>query len=239
MRRLTFDLETSPNIGYFWQPGYKINISHDNIIHERAIICVCYKWSDKKRVHSITWDKQQDDKTLLEQFIPIMDQADEIVAHNGDRFDITWLRTRCLKHKIAMAPNYVSIDTLKFARTKFRFNSNRLDYIASYLGFGGKKPAPFDLWKRVVMNNDQRALKEMVDYCKHDVVLLEKVWDKMNSYVPPKSHLTGDRGQCPECGSENRIVRGYNITAAGYKRATLQCKKCGKFATVPQSILNR
>ena len=43
-KRLYLDIETSPNIGMFWESGYKKNISYDNIIKERAIICICYKW---------------------------------------------------------------------------------------------------------------------------------------------------------------------------------------------------
>ena len=52
-KRLFYDIETSPNIGFFWGAGYKVNISHDNIIKERAIICICYKWEGQDTVHSI------------------------------------------------------------------------------------------------------------------------------------------------------------------------------------------
>ena len=40
IKRLFFDIETSPNIGYFWRAGYKLNIGADNIIEERKIICI-------------------------------------------------------------------------------------------------------------------------------------------------------------------------------------------------------
>ena len=45
-------IETSPNIGMFWTAGYRQTISPDNIIKERAIICICYKWADEEQVHS-------------------------------------------------------------------------------------------------------------------------------------------------------------------------------------------
>jgi len=69
IKRLFFDIETSPNIGLFWTAGYKLNIGHDNIIKERAIICICYKWAGEKEVHSLTWDNKQNDKSLLEKFV--------------------------------------------------------------------------------------------------------------------------------------------------------------------------
>ena len=61
-KRLFFDIETSPNIGMFWTAGYKLNISHDNIIKERAVICICYKWEDDKDVYYLQWDSKQNDK---------------------------------------------------------------------------------------------------------------------------------------------------------------------------------
>ena len=86
-KRLFFDIETSPNVGFFWQSGYKLNIPYTNIIKERAIICICYKWADEDKVYSLQWDKNQDDKTMLEKFMAVANEAHELVGHNGDRFD--------------------------------------------------------------------------------------------------------------------------------------------------------
>ena len=52
IKRLFFDIETSPNIGLFWTAGYKLNISPDSIIKERAIICICYKWAGDDKIIS-------------------------------------------------------------------------------------------------------------------------------------------------------------------------------------------
>ena len=129
-RRLYFDIETSPNIGLFWSAGYKQTIDYSNIIQERAIICICYKWEDEKEVSYLTWDKKQCDKKMLQEFIKVANTADELIGHNGDKFDLAWIRTRSLLHKIDMFPTYKTVDTLKISRSKFRFNSNRLNYIA-------------------------------------------------------------------------------------------------------------
>ena len=124
-KRLFFDIETSPNIVCSWSIGYKISLSADNIIRERGIICIGYKWAGEREVKCLTWDKNQCEKKMLLEFMKVMNDADEIIAHNGDRFDITWIRTMCLKHGIRMPPTYQSIDTLKKCRSLFRFNSNR------------------------------------------------------------------------------------------------------------------
>jgi uncharacterized protein YprB with RNaseH-like and TPR domain len=239
-KRLFFDIETSPNIGFFWQSGYKLNVPYSNIIKERAIICICYKWEDESKVYSLNWDENQDDKTMLEAFMAVANEAHEMVGHNGDRFDLPWIRTRCLFHRIPTFPTYVTIDTLKQARSKFRFNSNRLDYIANYLGVGGKTETGFDLWKDIVLKNDKTALKKMIEYCKNDVNILEKVYQALANYVPHRTHfgalLNDEKCSCPECGSTDLRFSQKRYTASGLARIQLQCNKCHKYHTVSNQV---
>jgi uncharacterized protein YprB with RNaseH-like and TPR domain len=234
IKRLFFDIETSPNIGLFWTAGYKLNIGHDNIIKERAIICICYKWAGEKEVHSLTWDNKQNDKSLLEKFVKIANEADELVGHNGDKYDLAWVRTRCLYHDISLFPSYTTIDTLKYARSKFKFNSNKLDYIAQFLGLGAKISTGFNLWKDIVLNSDKKAMEQMVTYCKGDVVLLEKVYNKLAPHFPEKTHTSEDKADCPTCGSNKWSFSKRRMSAAGTTRVQMQCKKCGRYHTVSE-----
>jgi len=235
-KRLYFDIEVSPNIGFFWNPGHKVSISYENIIHERAIICICYKWEYEKRVSFLTWDKNQCDKAMLREFVKIANTSDELIGHNGDRFDLTWIRTRCLFHDIQMFPNYTTIDTLKVSRSKFRFNSNRLDYIGKFLGIGKKIHTGFDLWKDIVLNKSDSAMAEMVKYCKQDVLLLQSIHEKLDPYIPAKVHygvLGGDeKTSCPSCGSSNTINSKMIVKASGNIGRQRLCKDCGKYHTI-------
>lgn len=234
-RRLFFDIEVSPNLGLFWQAGFKQRIDYDNIVKERAIICICYKWEDEKEVYGLTWDRKQDDKKMLAEFIKVAEQADELIGHNGDKFDLAWIRTRCLIHDIEMFPTYVTIDTLKIARSKFKFNSNRLNYIGKVLSVGQKISTDFNLWKDVLLENDVKAMDKMVKYCKQDVKLLEKVFKKIYMHVPNRTHFGvrfgADRGSCPECGSDELDIVRRRITATGLKKIQFRCKTCGKHNT--------
>ena len=187
-KRLFFDIEVSANLGLFWSSGYKLSIGPESIIKERAIICICYKWEGVKEVHALHWDSKQCDKKMLESFIKVANQADEIIGHNGDKFDLAWIRTRCLYHSIEMFPNYTTIDTLKIARSKFKFNSNKLNYIAKFLGIGQKIHTDYDLWKKIMLDKDKVAMEKMIKYCKNDVVLLEKVFNHLNTHLAPKTH---------------------------------------------------
>jgi len=232
-KRLYFDIETAPNIGFFWQSGFKLNIGPQNIIKERAIICICYKWEEDKETHALSWDSKQCDKKMLSDFIKVLNTADEIVGHNGDKFDLAWVRTRCLYHKLDMFPTYTSIDTLKVARSKFKFNSNKLNYIATFLGIGQKIKTDYDLWKDIVLKKDAKAMDKMIKYCKMDVVLLEKVHKALSNHIPAKTHygviFGGYKGSCPECGSDDIIKKDRRILASGTIKIIYRCKTCGKY----------
>lgn len=232
-RRLFFDLETAPNIGLFWEAGYKKNIGYENIIKERAIICICYKWEEEREVHSIHWDAKQSDKKMLEHFVKVASEADELVAHNGDKFDLAWIRTRCLFHQIDMFPNYVTIDTLKVSRSKFRFNSNKLDYIGKFLGIGKKIKTDFNLWKDILLYKDKVAMSKMIKYCIQDVILLEKVYKKLSNHIIAKTHFGvifgQDRGSCPECGSDELIRSHRRALASGIIKIQYKCRTCNKY----------
>ena len=241
-KRLYLDIETSPNIGFFWQAGYKLNIPPENIIHERAIICVCYKWEHEKTVKSLQWKKGKD-KELLVELIKVMNEADEIVGQNSDNYDIKWLRTRCLFHNIPMQPEYNQVDTYKLAKKYFRFNSNKLDYMSSFLGHGNKLHTSYSLWKDIVLNNCEKAMNTMIKYCKKDVLITEKVHKSMIPFIKHRTHVAVLKGfskiDCPECGSTNTQSRGYWISAAGVKKNKCQCTDCGKWYSVAQTTYRK
>lgn len=186
---LIYDIETSYNIVSSWRVGYQINLPHYSVIKERAIICISYKWVGDEEVYNLAWDADQNDATLLERFIPIMDEADLMVAHNGDRFDLKWIRTRAMLAGIEMLPFYPQHDTLKTAKRYFNFNSNKLDYLGTLLGFGGKIDTTHELWDDIILRKDPQALKDMITYCDEDVRQLEKVYLALAKWDKPKQHV--------------------------------------------------
>jgi len=251
-RRLIFDIEVSPNIGWFWKPDHWMRVNYDNIIIPGRIICICYKWEGERAVYALTWDKKHNEKRMLEKFLREVNKADEIVTHNGNKFDIPWVRTRCAVNHVPMMPHYISIDTYAEVKHKFNFASNKLSYIAKVLGLGEKLDTGGsklwkqvlmgetelennDFWERLILGNNAAALDKMVRYCQQDVRLLEQVWESLNTYIKPKSHFGGGTNYCPECGSNRLVVNQHRITAAGSHRIVLKCRDCGKFHSMPLS----
>ena len=234
-KRLFFDIETSPNEVYAWSIGRKISVGHESIKKERAIICICYKWENEDKVHSLTW-KKGDDATMVYNFYDVIKKADEVIGHNSDNFDIKWFKTRCLYHGIKTMPKLTTIDTLKIARKEFKLNSNKLDYIGQFTKLGSKiNTGGFELWKKIIENNDKQALEDMVKYCVNDVILLERVYKAFQGFSDKKTHmgvhLGNDKFSCPNCGSTNLKLSKTRISALGTVRLQYQCNKCHNYST--------
>lgn len=233
INRVFLDIETAPNIGYFWQAGHEQNINHDCIIKERAVICVCWMRDGEETVHRLLWQKPYDDKALIKALLPVLADADEVVAHNANRFDIPWLRTRALKHGFRF-PEVKVVDTLRIAWGKFRFNSSRLDYLAKFLGVGAKGASGWKLWEGAIQG-DEKALNALVDYCAQDVRVLAKVYAKLAPHVRPATHAgvfdKKPAWSCPHCGTTQVKKTKTRVTPTGSLRHQFVCAK-GHYYTV-------
>ena len=235
-KRLFYDIETSYNIVKSWRIGFNINLNMEDIIQERAIITIAYKWEGEKDVTVLSWDKGCD-KKIIEDFVKVMSEADELVGHNVDRYDTKFIMARALKHNISVLPKYQSTDTLKLAKKHFMLNSNKLDYIAQYLGIGHKtKHRGLEMWDDIILRNDSKALEEMIEYNVQDVFLTEQVYHKLMEYSLPKvnhaSKQTGDKHTCPQCGSDHAELHKTYISGTGTKTRLMNCLNCSANFTI-------
>jgi ribosomal protein S27AE len=243
MKRLFVDIETSPNLVFSWRTGYKIFIDYQNIVRERAIICICYKWEHEKDVKYFKWDKNQSDKNMVQGIVNVMNEADEIVGQNLDRFDIPWIKTRAVIYGITTNPHWKTIDTLTFSKKRLYFNSNKLDYMGEVLGLGGKIKTDFSLWKEIVLNKNSKSLNKMIEYCKRDVILLEKVYHRLATHMAVQTHAgvldESEKWTCGRCGSANVKIALTRVSAQGVIRKQMVCNKCGGFYTISNLACKR
>jgi len=157
-----------------------------------------------------------------------MNKADLIVGHNGDRFDIRMANAFFVHNGLKPPSPYRTFDTLKVARNKFRFNSNKLGDIAEYLGIGTKlETGGFKLWLGC-LRNEPSAWRKMKRYNRQDVALLEKVYLKLRPWANHPSIFL-KRKVCPLCGSNNTMRRGYDFLTGGKKRRRYSCNSCGRY----------
>jgi len=226
---LFYDIETSPNLAYVW------GMYEQNVIaykKEWELLSFAYKWQGESKVTCITRKNQKDDKTLLLHLHKILSQADIVVAHNGDQFDNKKANARFIIAGLPPVTPYRSIDTKKVAKAHFNFNSNSLDNLGKTLKLGQKaKHEGFDLWLGC-MANKPSAWKKMIHYNKQDVVLLEKIYNKMLPFInnhPNVAQIEGKPDGCPKCGKTTTLQsKGFRYTTAGtYRR--FHCIGCGGY----------
>jgi hypothetical protein len=230
-----WDIETTHNLAAVFNLAHNDYINPENIVQERYIVCAAWKTLGQKAISAVaTTDdpelyrqKPHSDKFVVETLHTVLSDADVIVAHNGDQYDIKFTEGRMLYHGLPPLPPILKIDTLKEARNRFLLNSNKLDYLGNYLGVGRKKPTSSGLWLRV-LQADPTAVMEMVKYNKQDVALLERVFLKLRPYMAQHTnrHLFGDKTGCPRCGSLRIQSRGkHRSITQVYQR--FQCQDCG------------
>ena len=241
MQLLELDIETAPKQAFVWGM-WKQNIAPNQLIQDWFMLTWAARWYGStaimgRRLRS-SEVKRQDDTSLLMPLWDLMNRADVIIGHNVDRFDWPSINTRFIKAEMPPPSPYRTIDTLKEARKNFKFSSNRLDYLGQFLGVGRKKETTMELWVRCVNGEDQ-ALKEMLDYNKQDVILLEEVYKKIRPYM--KNHpnhavfKTDGRPCCPSCGSTNIQSRGTYETQVGIYRR-YWCNACNDWSRARQNI---
>jgi len=233
IRRLFFDIETSyyELLIHAWQlKNFQRYFSWKDIVKEKEIICISYKWQYEDKVHTLDWSNGE--KEMLKAFIKIMGEADEVVGHNGNKFDIRFIRARCLFHGVLMFPNYRSLDTLTKSRSGFLFASNALDYLGRFTGVGGKmKHEGMELWDKTIAG-DTEALDKMKRYCERDVIMLEDYYFVISPFITHNNNfavLTGKpRWMCPECASNNVTMFRTYTTPMGIIRREMKCNDCKK-----------
>lgn len=238
MKTLLIDIETSPLQIFAW--GVYEQDALD-IIKDWRIMAFSYKWLGEKKTHVKalpdykTYKRDRDnDYELVKELWKLFNEADLIVAHNGDKFDIRKTNARFIKHNLGVPKPYKTVDTLKIARKYFKFDSNRLNDLGKYLGLGNKvKTGGIDLWLGCIAG-DMKSWDLMKKYNKQDVVLLEKVYLHLRPWhhTHPNMNIVDDHTcVCPLCGSDKLQKRGFEITDSGLSRyQRYHCKKCGRWS---------
>lgn len=228
MKILMLDVETAPNIAHVWGL-FKQNVHISQIIDSSYTMCYAAKWLGESKV---LFDSvhASSNKHMLKSVHTLLNEADAVIHYNGTRFDIPILNKEFILNDMPPPNPYHQIDLLSVARKRFRFPSNKLDYVAKSLGLTGKtKHIGHDMWIGC-MAGDEKAWKMMERYNKQDVRLLEQVYGKMLPWIQnhPNHGLYTDtaRPVCTNCGSEKIVKKGLETTSTQiYQR--YRCTECG------------
>lgn len=223
------DIETAPSLGWVWGK-WETNVI--DFKRDWYMLSFAYKVMGEKNVQTFGLNDypafkkdRENDKHLVTDLWKVMNAADIIIAHNGDGFDIPKTNTRFISYGLEPPTPYKTVDTLKIARTKFKFDSNKLDDLGRYLNIGRKLPhTGFHLWKGC-MQGDVKSWDVMKEYNGHDVVLLEQIYYRMRPWATTHPNVNQGEEACPKCGSVVFQRRGFSYTLLRRKQR-FQCLTC-------------
>ena len=252
IKALVWDIETSPLLTWVWGLyAAKNGIPHQNIVADQMILCGAWKWLGQKTVHTVAVDPKEvqeyilrvaqgkkakrPDRHVVEALRAAVMEADFIIAHNGDKFDLKKLNARVIEQGLPSMPQLQTVDTLKEIRKVAAFTSNRLDYLSStLLADGGKIKTDMSLWTRI-MFGERKAMREMLAYNRRDVTELERVYLKLRPHmrthpnVNVANPIAKQTLMCPTCSSGRVQRRGIHKTKTmTYDRYC--CQNCGSWS---------
>ena len=232
VKLLLLDIETAPSLGYVWGKY------DQNVIEFKEswfILSFAWKWLGEKEVsvralcdYKSYIKDRSNDKPLLADLWKLLDEADIIIAHNGDAFDVKRINARLVLHGFPPPSTYKTVDTLKIARRNFKFDSAALKDLAVYFNVGEKLPHQgFKTWKGC-MEGDKTAWEVMKEYNQRDITILERIYLLLRPWgAHPDLRLYSGTG-CPTCGSLKIQRRGLmHLKTRSYQR--LNCQGCGSW----------
>jgi hypothetical protein len=226
-----FDIENSQSLGYFFDV-YETSINHDDIVIPSYIFCISYSWWGEDRVYTLCiqdfprFKKDiHDDTEVLKEFSKVVEQADILVGHNIDRFDIKKINGRLFLKGLPPMPTVKTIDTLRIAKKYFRLDYNGLDAISKDLGLSGKTENSKGLWRKC-FEGDIKSLNQLAKYNKNDVRINKKVFERE---MPFLKLVLSKEFVChnPVCGSREVILKGCRDN-----KQRFICNKCGSWGCV-------
>jgi DNA polymerase elongation subunit (family B) len=231
---LILDIETAPINAYVWGI-WNQNIGTHQIQSDWFCLTWAAKWLFEEKVYSAKLKPkevlEQNDKRIIEGIWRLVNEADIVIAHNGEKFDMPKLNSRFIINQLNPPLPYQQIDTLKHIRRQFGFTSNKLDYVNKLLNLERKKETNFELWERC-MKGDSKALSEMEAYNVQDVRILEETYLLIRAWIKPHPNmglfiLDEKEHRCPNCGSNDLTAEGkmYYTSANAYE--LMRCSNCG------------
>ncbi len=226
IRTLLLDIETAPHLATVWGL-WQQNVGINQLLESGYTLCWAAKWHGE---NDVLFDSthRSGTKRMVRRIHRLIDQADEVVHYNGLKFDIPVLNREFLLQGMNPPAPARQVDMLRVVRSRFRLASNKLDYVARELGIGHKTHHKgHELWLGC-MAGDASSWRTMERYNRNDVVLLEKLYNRLIAWRRPGVNRSIHAGSvvCCNCGSGRLQYRGWANTAAGrYPR--MQCQACG------------
>ena len=245
LRILTLDIENAPMMSYHWslwdQSIPQVMRKDDN---RSYMMSVAAKFLHEDKVHYFE-TRTEDDSTITAAILKLVDEADIIVGHNAQKFDMKKINAYAILNGLAPPSPYRVVDTMLIAKRYFSFERNTLDYLSHALcaktKSAHKKFNGFELWKECMQGNEE-AWEEMKHYNIQDVLVTEELYTILRPWAKGHPNVVTTSGsehhRCSSCGSKNLHEDGYSITNVS-KFQRYKCTDCNSFSRGRKNLLGK
>lgn len=184
---LTLDIETFPILAWTFATKNAF-IGPSNIVQPAKMVSWAAKWHHEDEVLFAS-EFHDGHKKMVKQMHRLLSEADVVVTFNGKRFDIPHINREIEVLKLGSPAPYEHIDLFQQVRKQFRFSTSNLDEVVTELGLGKKvEHEGFGLWLKCIAG-DPDAWSRFREYNKHDVVLTERLLDRILHWAPGLSNM--------------------------------------------------
>lgn len=229
-RVLVWDIETRPATATVFQLRGNDWISPDKLIDHGGIMGIAARWMDSPEIMWRADWHEGGHEAMIRWAWDLLNDCDISVTYNGTAFDTKHLQGEFAVLGLPRPAPFRDIDLLRVARKRFKFLSNKLDYVADRLSVGRKEETGgYSLWQGC-MNGDTDAQARMGKYAKQDVRLTSELYLRLLPWLDGGANValwTGQEIACPSCGSTD-LVRDearWAITAQT-RYALYRCSNC-------------
>lgn len=233
MKRLVYDIEVSPALGFFYPPFYKTHIL--KMEQPQILMSISWGWvgeyettksgrikkdKDGNKVPKIYNAKlndfaarykkdKLDDYDLTKILHRIQNEADVVIGFNNRRFDDKMANYYYIKHNLPPVRPFKTVDLFSVAKGYFKNPANGLDFISKQMGYEGKTEVKVgQLWYDCLINGDVKSWDLMKEYNNGDIIATLQVYEKYLPFIrnaPNAGLYSGKQGVCAKCGKPGTL----------------------------------
>src|ERR1017187_3507716 len=206
------------------------------------IICAVARWVGDDKFHTFRIDEATgygksprsffNDSHIVAGLIPLVEDADAVLAYYGSGFDVPYLNTRAIANRLSPPVPFTVVDPWKTARSRLKLERNSMAAVAELFDTPHQKEhIPWPEWQRAQFG-DSLAIDKLVKYCTQDVRVFEDIYYDIRPLITDHPYLGapavgGDfTHRCPACGSLKSRSIGTRHTKCFrvYRRICCECR---------------
>lgn len=224
---------------------YNQNHNHKDIIEDWSMLSYAAWFTDEENIHYLDnrfSPDYRDDRQIIEGLHYLMSQADWVIGHNSDKFDIKKFNAKAEKYELPDIPEFTQYDTLKMLKAKYSLASNSLDYAARYFDLKERKSAhgkfPGKMLFDECKKGNMEAWEELERYNKQDVRVTWELFQRLARKDKRINLNSFYQKQTCSCGNQTFFKNGLKYAKSGVFQI-YRCNLCQKTFIARENLIDK